>query len=107
MEHRTKPVEDCDAISYYRATHVMNAEGDLFELYPLAEKVGLFIIVHEDSGIHETVNRRDLERRRCIPVTLEKTVAYDPDTSLPMDVVEQLNSMKTGVYSVLDWQDDN
>ncbi|MBD3156218.1 hypothetical protein GF369_00135 [Candidatus Peregrinibacteria bacterium] len=106
MEHRKSPVEDFEAVSYYRATHVMNVKGDLYEIYPLSEKVGLFIIVHEDSGEHRTVNRRDLERKGYVPVTLEKTVAYDPDTNIPMDVVEQLNSMRAGAYSVLDCQDD-
>ncbi len=103
---REGPFLKDQSIAFYTVTHVEN-EGEIYEIYPIGDKVGTFLLISEDGGSVQTLTRDQLDKRGFRPIELVKKVKMKPGTGVPLDLVDILEQMLYATQSVLDWDDPN
>lgn len=94
-----------DKLVYYRVTHV-EYEGNIYEIFPIGNKAGSFLVIPEDGGVSETLTQDQLDERGFMPIEIEKQVKMDSETSFPKDLVDQLEQMRYSTQGILDWQEE-
>ena len=99
--------ETPENLDFYKVTHVEN-EGIIYEIFPIGNKVGKFIIIPEGGGCAQTLTQAELDTRGFMPIELVKQIKMNSETSTPVDLVDQLEQMRSGTHdNILTWQEED